>query len=96
MRSDKSRPTVIGIVLQLLYIFILQISLRTSGKFQPKNYKISCNLAENYKSWQNMANRNISRIFGSAGFFFKTRLGSLLQANDSLLAAGHSKLCSYI
>jgi len=53
-------------VLQLLYSFILQISL---GEFQPKNYKVSCNLAENYKSQQNTANLDISRIFGSAGFF---------------------------
>jgi len=60
-------------VLQLLYIFILQISL---GEFQPENYKVSCNLAENYKSQQNTANLDISRIFGSAGFF-QIWLGSL-------------------
>jgi len=50
-------------VLQLLYIFILQISLKTLGEFQPKNYKASRSLAENYKSRQNTANPNISRIF---------------------------------
>jgi len=35
----------------------------------PKNYKVSRNLAENYKSRQNAANPNISRIFRSAGLF---------------------------
>jgi len=39
---------------------------------------VSRNLAENYKSRQNKANPNISRI-GSAGFIFlKIRLGSLV------------------
>jgi len=45
-------------------------SVKTLGEFQPKNYKVSRNLAENYKSRQNTANLNISRIFGSAGFIF--------------------------
>ena len=50
------------------------------GEFQPKkNYKVSRNLAENYKSRQNTANPNISRIYGSAGFILKNRLGSLSQ-----------------
>ena len=68
-------------MLQLLYISILQISL---GEFQPKNYKVSCNLAENYKSQQNTANLDISRIFGSAGFFFK--FGLEVYLHDKLLA----------
>jgi len=50
-------------VLQLLYIFILQISLKTLGEIQPKNYKVGHNLAENCKSRQNVANLNVSRGF---------------------------------
>jgi len=51
-------------------MIILWISLKTLGEFQPKNYKISRSLAEDYKSRQNTDNPNISRIFGSAGFIF--------------------------
>ena len=40
MRSDKGRPTVACIVLQLFYIIILTISLKTLCEFQPKNYKV--------------------------------------------------------
>jgi len=37
--------------------------VKTLGEFQPKKYKISRNLAENnYKSRQNTAHWNISRI----------------------------------
>jgi len=42
--------------------------MKTLSEFQPKSYKASRNLAENYKSRQNTANPNISRICGSAGF----------------------------
>jgi len=59
-------------VLQILYIFISETSLKTSGEF-------SLNLAENYKSRHNTANPNIGRVFGPAGFIiFLTRPGSLV------------------
>jgi len=58
-------------------MIILWISLKTLGEFQPKNYKISRSLAEDYKSRQNTDNPNISRIFGSAGFIFLIQPGSL-------------------
>jgi len=45
--------------------------LKTIDEFQRKNYKVSRNFAENYKSRQNMAHPNISHILGSAGFIFK-------------------------
>jgi len=75
-------------VLQPLYVFILWISLKTVGVFQPKNYKVGRSLADNYKSRQNTANPNISRIFGSAGFFlFKNsaRKSTMGQTARSLL-----------
>jgi len=37
-----------------------------------ENYDISRNLAENWNSWQNPANSNISRIFCSAGLIKKS------------------------
>jgi len=67
MRSDKGSPTVVCIVLRLLYSFI-NISENFSQFSGKKNYKARCNLVENYKSRQNTANQNISRISGSAGF----------------------------
>jgi len=72
-------------VLQPLYVFILWISLKTVGVFQPKNYKVGRSLADNYKSRQNTADPNISRIFGSAGFFLfknsarKSTMGQLVR-----------------
>jgi len=39
-------------------------------EFQLKNYEVSRNSSENYESIQNMANPNISLIFGSAGFIY--------------------------
>jgi len=76
MRSDKGSPTVICIVLQLFYSFI-NISENFSQFSGKKNYKARRNLVENYKSRQNTANQNISRISGSAGFtdFFFTKFG---------------------
>jgi len=53
-----------------------------------KNYKVGRSLADNYKSRQNTANPNISRIFGSAGFFlFKNsaRKSTMGQTARSLL-----------
>jgi len=38
------------------------LTLKILAGFQPKNYKVSRNLAENYESRQNTANWNISRI----------------------------------
>jgi len=57
-------------VLQLLYVFIPQISLKTLGEFQPK----SRNLAENYKLRQKTANPVISAVyfwFSWIYYFFK-------------------------
>jgi len=51
------------------------ISLKTLGEFQPKNFEVGHSLAENYKSRQNMANPNISGIFGSVGFIFFVKFG---------------------
>jgi len=45
------------------------------GEFRPKNYTVSRNFAKNYKSQQNMANPNMSRIFGSGEFIFFQQFG---------------------
>jgi len=83
MPSDKGRPTVVCIVLRLLYSFI-NISENFSQFSGKKNYKARRNLVENYKSRQNTANQNISRISGSAGFtdfFYKIRRGNITTTN---------------
>ena len=62
--------------------FFLNIfSLKSLGEFQPKIYKVSRNLAENYKSRQNTANPNISRIFGWAEFFNNSARESIMMTS---------------
>jgi len=54
-----------------LYFYFIDISENFRQISAKKNCKVSRNFArKKYKSRQNMANPNISYIFGSAGFIF--------------------------
>jgi len=55
----------------LCYVMLCYISENFRWISAEKLYKVGLNLAEKYKSRQNTATPNISRIFGLAGFVLK-------------------------